>query len=88
MDENPLQLLLRFLAKLERAGIDFRLDRVRDEAIMVRIDVPGERWEVEFFADGELEIERFGTTIDHNQGIVDGPEAQQLLRELFVKFSD
>ena len=26
---------------------------------MVEIAVPGERWEVEFFADGTVEVERF-----------------------------
>lgn len=27
--------------------------------IVVEVSVPGERWEVEFFEDGHLEIERF-----------------------------
>lgn len=26
---------------------------------MVRVDVPGERWEIDYFADGEIEVERF-----------------------------
>jgi hypothetical protein len=26
---------------------------------MVLVTVPGERWEVEFFADGSIEVERF-----------------------------
>jgi hypothetical protein len=29
---------------------------------MVRAIVPGQRWEIEFFADGEIEIERFVST--------------------------
>jgi len=29
---------------------------------MVNVNVPGERWEVEFFDDGSVEVERFVTT--------------------------
>ena len=53
---NPLEKLLAFLAELDRRRIFFRLSRVRPEAIMVEIAVPGERWEVEFLADGQLEV--------------------------------
>lgn len=56
---NSLQKLLDFLGALEAKNIYFKLDRCRNEAIMVRVDVPGERWEVEFFADGRVEIEVF-----------------------------
>lgn len=31
---------------------------------MVLIAVPGQRWEVEFFVDGHVEIERFVSTKD------------------------
>ena len=56
---NSLQKLLDFLDDLEARKLYFKLDRCRSEAIMVRVDVPGERWEVEFFADGQIEIEVF-----------------------------
>lgn len=82
MSPNPLQDLLDFLSQLDQAGIYFRLDRVRDEAIMVRIDIPGERWEVEYFADGEIEIERFGVMFENNESIVSRPESRQLLQHL------
>jgi hypothetical protein len=48
---------------------------------MVEIAVPGERWEVEFFADGQAEVEVFGPS----PGIVGGEEA---LQSLYDKFSD
>ena len=50
--------LLDFLDTLEEKNIYYRLNKVRD-AIMVEIAVPGERWEVEFFADGHIETEKF-----------------------------
>lgn len=50
--------LILFLAKLEENKIYYRLNKVR-ESIMVEIVVPGERWEVEFFEDGNVDIEKF-----------------------------
>lgn len=59
MNGNPLQALLDFLLALEERKIFHRLSRVRAEALMVEVAIPGERWEVEFFADGTVETERF-----------------------------
>ncbi len=78
---NPLRKLLDFLPSLDERKIYYRLSRVRPEAIMVEIAVPGERWEVEFFSDGHVEVEVFGPS----PGIVGGEEA---LRRLFEEFSD
>jgi hypothetical protein len=78
---NPLQKVLDFLTALDERHIYYRLSRPRSEAIMVEIAVPGERWEVEFFADGQVEVEIFG----RSAGIVAGEEA---LRRLFDEFSD
>jgi hypothetical protein len=78
---NPLQKLLDFLSDLDERKIFHRLSRVRPEAIMVEIAVPGERWEVEFFADGHVDVEVFGPSA----GIVGGEEA---LRRLYDQFSD
>jgi len=51
--------LLSFLNDLRAAKISYRLGHLRDEAILVEIAVPGERWEVEFFEDGIVEVEVF-----------------------------
>jgi hypothetical protein len=51
--------LLSFLNDLRRAKIHYRLSQHRDNAIMVEVTVPGERWEVEFLDDGTVEAERF-----------------------------
>src|SRR4051812_10087067 len=75
---NSLQLLLTFLDELDENKIFFRLDRCRSEAKIVRIDVPGERWEVEFFPAGEIEVEIFRS----DEGVL-GPEKTLLaLRRL------
>ncbi|USG67069.1 hypothetical protein NDK47_07200 [Brevibacillus ruminantium] len=56
-----LRDLINFLNKLEKSKIFYKLNKVRDEAIMVEIAVPGQRWEVEFMDDGTVEIEKFLT---------------------------
>ncbi len=68
---NNLQAFLDFLTKIEGSKISYRIEHNRDEALMVLIAVPGERWEVEFFGDRRIELECFtnssrvtGTTID------------------------
>ena len=53
-----MKKILDFLDKLEEKKIYYKLNKIRD-AIMVEIDIPGERWEVEFFADGNIEVEKF-----------------------------
>ena len=60
--KNPDQTaitVLDFLDRLREAKIHFALASHRDDAIMVQIAVPGERWEVEFMKDGSVEVERF-----------------------------
>lgn len=59
MTTNAMQAMLDFLLRLEQAKIFYRLGKVRAEALMVEVAIPGERWEVEFFADGQVEAERF-----------------------------
>lgn len=52
--------LLDFLEKLEENDIYYRLNKTRD-SIMVEIVVPGQRWEVEYMRDGEIQVEKFLT---------------------------
>ncbi len=81
---NSLQSVLDFVAALRSAKLFFHIECHRDEAIMIRVDVPGERWEVEFFADGNMEVERFVSS----GGVTGGVEAQRLLRDLFEQNRD
>lgn len=69
-----------FLERLEKYKIFYKLDKIREDYIMVEIVVPGERWEVEFSADGDIVVERFGSI-----GDVEGEEA---IKYLFDNFSD
>lgn len=56
-----MNILLNFLQKLEDNDIYYRLNKVRD-SIMVEIAIPGQRWEVEFMRDGEIQVEKFLTS--------------------------
>jgi len=71
--------LLDFLDKLDSKNIYYRLNKIRD-SILVEIAVPGERWEVEFFADGDIQIERFISTAE-----IMGESGLEIL---FQNFSD
>lgn len=51
--------LLSFPNDLRKGKIHYRLDQHREDAIMVEVAVPGERWEVEFLDDGAVEAEVF-----------------------------
>ncbi|MEG0260362.1 MAG: hypothetical protein RR595_02740 [Lysinibacillus sp.] len=54
-----LKEFIDFLNKLEESKVFYKLNKVRNEAILVEIAVPGQRWEVEFMEDGTVEIEKF-----------------------------
>lgn len=77
--QNSLHKLLVFLDRLEQANISYRLDHIR-ESLMVEIAVPGERWEVEFFEDDHVEVERFVST-----GTIEG---EDMFDKLFIEHSD
>jgi hypothetical protein len=80
MKQDAFTRLTAFLQSLERGKIYYTLQSCRDEAIMVLVTVPGERWEVEFLADGSVEIERF---------VSDGEiYSADTLGELFTKYTD
>ncbi|MEP6619747.1 MAG: hypothetical protein ABJE47_10535 [bacterium] len=69
---NSFQNLLDFLARLQATKIHYTLAHFREETISVEIAVPGERWEVEFFADGGVDVEVFTSS---GQGELEGVEA-------------
>jgi hypothetical protein len=57
-----------FCQELSQRHVAYELLIAREEALMVSLALPGERWEVEFFDDGHAELERFVS-----QGVVDAP---------------
>ncbi|HLZ22365.1 MAG TPA: hypothetical protein VKQ30_09600 [Ktedonobacterales bacterium] len=74
---NAMEKLLAFINELDRRRIHRRLASVR-EAVMVEVHVPGARWEVEFFADGHVEIEVFKSA----GGMLSHAEAESALQRL------
>ena len=80
MNAPPFQKLTRFLKQLEQDKLHYTLASHRDDAIMVQVAVPGERWEIEFLGDGTVEVERFVSN-----GEIGGEEA---LHELFTRYAD
>ncbi len=77
---SPVRIDFLLLRQLDAARIAFELKHSRDDAILVSINVPGERWDVEFLEDGDIEIERFTS-----DGEIYGAT---LLADLFARFSD
>jgi hypothetical protein len=80
MNEHPFRKLTTFLNQLNRENIHYTLASHRDDAIMVLVAVPGERWEIEFFGDGSVEVERF-----ISNGEIYGEET---LHELFTRYAE
>ena len=80
MKDQSLERVTTFLKHLTEAHIHYTLAAHREEAIMVLVTVPGERWEIEFFSDGTVEVERFVSN-----GEITGPEA---LQELLTRHTD
>ena len=74
---DNLGRLIRFLERLEEENIYYRLNKIRD-SIMIEAVVQGERWEIEFFEDGNVVIEKFITDCE----IYDETELEALFRDI------
>ncbi len=73
---TPFQII----ARLNAARIHHSITSIRDDAIMIDAALPGERWEIEVFEDGHVEIERYRS---------DGEIADEAaLTKLFAGFPD
>jgi hypothetical protein len=68
--------------ELERRRVGYELHMVRPEALMVSVAVPGERWELEFFDDGRIEVERF-----QSLGVETDPGGPEKLLNFFEDLS-
>jgi hypothetical protein len=65
--------LCALCAELDERGVPYNLAVMRD-SLMLMVAVPDERWELEFFDDGHVELERFVS-----QGVQDAPSAPEAL---------
>jgi hypothetical protein len=82
-NSDGLRALLNLLQRLDRARIHFTLTQAREDAVMIQVTVPGERWEIELVDYGDefhWEIERFTSP-----GKI---EDESALKDLFARFSD
>jgi hypothetical protein len=68
------------IARLNAARVFHTISSIRDGALLIDAALPGERWEIEVFEDGHVEIERFRST-----GEIDDETA---LAELFARSSE
>ncbi len=78
---NPFQKMLDFLTRCSENHLYYEIGYYREGAISVNVRVPGELWEVEFFADGHLEIE-----VLRSEGLA--LEGEEALERLFREFGD
>lgn len=51
--------LYRLIRKVEQNGAWFRLDRHREDSVMITVTLVGERIEIDVFEDGHIEYSRF-----------------------------
>ena len=56
---SKLSKLTKFLDRLDDADIHYTLSSIREASVLVAITLPEARWEVEFAADGDVEVEIF-----------------------------
>ena len=61
MKVDPFARLLEIIRALEDARIHYRVTHNRHDGITIEAAVPGERWEIDVLADGEVDFERFVT---------------------------
>ena len=81
---NALKKLVDFLEKLESLKIHYALEHNRSDSIMVLVAVPGERWEIEFFPDGHIEVEVFS----RSKGVSSGRTAWQSVERMLARNKD
>jgi hypothetical protein len=56
---NQYDRLLDLISRLQDAKIHFTITSVRNDAVMLQVAIPGERWEIELMQSGTFEIEKF-----------------------------
>ena len=77
MKTDLFNRFLTFLNQLEQQNINYQISHHRDEAVMITVSIVGERWEIEFLENGDIEVEKF-----ISNGEIEGEEA---LKELFAR---
>ena len=76
---NPLAKMLAILNAFDEHDIPFYLEHHSEEALLATVSIDNERWEIEFYTDGEVQVEVFYS--DPDTGI----EGEEALLRLFEK---
>ncbi len=77
---NHLQRLVQLLERLDRAHIYFTLAHNQEDAVSVQVVVPGERWEIDCYPDGTIDVEVFKS---------DGKILNEtIVEDLFARFAE
>ena len=58
---NPMERMCDFLGHLNEEHIAYRIQMTSEcaDSILVEIAIPGERWEVNLYTDGNVFVEKF-----------------------------
>jgi hypothetical protein len=83
--QDAFRQVLALLNRLQAAKIAYTMRHSRPDALMIQVNVPGERWEIEFVDyDDEvrIEVERFRS----EAGVL--PDGGAELERLFAENSD
>jgi hypothetical protein len=80
MKGDQFNKLLAFLERLDQAKIPYTMRHSRDDAVMVVVYAPGQYWEIDFIADGDIDIERY-----RSDGHIDD---ESVLEELFALWAE
>lgn len=67
---NPMEVLLEYLNELSRLGAAYTIEHDNEQAIMVIVSTFSERWEINFWTDGQIGAEQF-----ESKEFLDGEEA-------------
>ena len=70
--KGKLGTLTDYLDRLDAADIHYTLTSVREGSVLVGVTLDGERWEIEFRSDGDVEIEIFRSDGEvHDESMLD-----------------
>jgi hypothetical protein len=59
LNDQDLKGLLELLGRLEAAKIHFTLAHHQEDAITIEVAVPGQRWEIDCYSNGKIDVEVF-----------------------------
>ena len=80
---NSFQKLLDFLNRLDEAALTYVVEHSREDTMTVTVSAPSERWEVDFYGNGNVEVEVF-----YSNSAEEGLEGEEALERLFGDYDD